>query len=132
MAEHGEKRREPTAARRTWGIVDDDPSVLRALSRLLRSADYEVITFVSAEDFLERRDELSVDGLILDLQLPGLGGLELLERLDADGSAIPVLLITAFDAPSVRDRAGAAGVRAFLRKPIAGLELLEAIEDVLS
>jgi FixJ family two-component response regulator len=73
-------------------LVDDDPSFLRALSRRLRAADYQVETFGSAEEFLTRRRSDAAGCAVLDLQMPGPGGLELQEAAD---EPLPVVFLTA-------------------------------------
>ena len=75
-------------------LVDDDPSFLRALSRRLRAADYRVETFGSAEEFLTRRRSDVVGCAVLDLQMPGPGGLELQEALAQADEPLPVVFLT--------------------------------------
>ena len=101
-------------------IVDDDESVCRAVRRLVRSLTMDAETFTSGQDFLdplEAMPSFQPDCLILDVQTPGMNGLELKNRLAITGKTIPVIFITAYDEVGVRDRAFAAGTVAFLRKP---------------
>ena len=112
-------------------VVDDDPSVVRALARLIRLADYVVQTFESAEAFLEGHAEDDSDCLILDVHLPGLSGVELQARLRDAGSSLPIIFITAFDSERVHTEALEAGASAFLKKPLDGLRLLDEIARVL-
>lgn len=116
----------------TVAVVDDDPSVRRGLERLLRSAGLSVVTFASAEQFLAlcRREMLSC--LVVDVHLGGMSGLELLARLAAADSTLPVILITAYDDPQTTgaiERSGAAG---YLRKPFDDRVLIDAIMDAVA
>lgn len=116
---------------RRIAVVDDDPSVVRALARLIRLADYVVETFESAEAFLEGQAEGDSDCLILDVHLPGLSGVELQARLRDAGSSLPIIFITAFESERARTEALEAGASAFLKKPLDGLRLLDEIARVL-
>jgi FixJ family two-component response regulator len=101
-------------------IVDDDESVCRALRRLLRSLSMDAEIFSSGQQFLdlvEAMPSFHPDCLVLDVQMPGMNGLDLQDRLAVGGSRIPVIFITAHDEVGVRERALAAGAVAFLRKP---------------
>ncbi|MEM9381685.1 MAG: response regulator [Planctomycetota bacterium] len=124
-----ERAGRPAAPR--LAVIDDDASVARALARLLRSSDYDVETFESAEAFLERALESDHDCLVLDLHLPGLDGVELQARLRAEGNAVPVIFITAYDSEDARRSAIADGASAFLHKPLDSPRLLEEISRVL-
>jgi FixJ family two-component response regulator len=110
-------------------LVDDDPSVLRALSRLLRSAGYHVEQFGSAEEFLLYRGNFpDVPGCaIVDLKLPGLNGLELQESLGYQKEPLPVIFLTGHgDVPS-SVRAMKHDAVDFLTKPVCADDLLAAI-----
>jgi FixJ family two-component response regulator len=104
-------------------IVDDDASVRAAMQSLLRSLGFVAFVFESAEDFLRspRVDDSSC--VITDVQMPGMSGLDLQDRLIAQGSRIPVILITAFPEQSIRSRAQAGGALGLLEKPFAGRAL---------
>ena len=108
-------------------LVDDDPSVRRALPRLLRSAGYGTRAFASAQELLESRFAQTAACLVLDVHLDRTNAFELLERLRADGVTAPVIFITAYDDNATRERARIAGAAAFLRKPFDGGALLDAI-----
>ncbi len=112
-------------------VVDDDASVRVAVSRLIRSAGLEVETFASAEDLLETWPSDSAGCLILDVQLPGLSGLELQTKLAASGSTVPIIFITAHDDPNARSRALNGGAADFLEKPFNDEELIAAIHAAL-
>ena len=78
-------------------IVDDDESMRRAARRLIKSSGFAVETFASAEDFLGSGRLDATACLVLDVQMPGLNGLELQSRLMSEGHQIPIIFITAFD-----------------------------------
>ena len=90
-------------------VVDDDVSFLRSVGRLLRSAGYAVATFGSGREFLAALPALSPRCLVLDVHMPGMTGLELYERLAAQGASVPVVFVTAYDTPQNRERARQAG-----------------------
>jgi FixJ family two-component response regulator len=101
-------------------VVDDDESVCRALKRLVRSLGMDADTFASGRQFLdliEAMPSLVVDCVVLDVQMPGLSGLQVQEQLAKSGHRFPVIFITAHDDPLVREQALAAGALAFVRKP---------------
>ena len=85
------KSREPKAV---IAIVDDDPSVREGLDSLIRSAGWKVETFASAQEFLARRGAETPSCMVLDLQLPGLSGLDLQKRMAAAGLEIPIVFLT--------------------------------------
>ncbi|HUF86927.1 MAG TPA: response regulator [Thermohalobaculum sp.] len=109
-------------------VVDDDAAVLESLEALLLVAGFEVATYGSAEEFLERAGDRQ-GCLLLDVNMPGMSGLELLERLAAEGAGTPVVLLTASRDERLRQRARALGARGFLTKPVTGAVLLAAIAD---
>jgi len=117
--------------RRVVSIVDDDPSFRRSLQNLLMSAGLNVDTFESAEKFLESGSRDATGCLVVDVRMPGMGGLVLLRRLSASGSRIPVIILTAHGDDDTRQRALQAGAVAFLAKPAKGPVLLEAIRTAL-
>jgi len=106
-------------------IVDDDPAVLKALSRLLRSHAFRARTYGSGQEFLAALPAGLPDCLIVDLQMPEMNGLELQQHLVSNGIEIPTILITAYDDVALRDHRG---LVASLRKPLQQLALFEAID----
>lgn len=101
-------------------IVDDDESVCRAMKRLVRSLGMAADAFTSGQEFIDQIEttpSFQPDCVVLDVQMPGMNGLEVQERLASSGNPLPVIFITAHDETEVRDRALAAGAVAFLRKP---------------
>ena len=93
---------------------------------------FVALTFASAEAFLQSGDATRTSCLITDIQLPGMSGLDLQDRLRAEGYRLPIIVITAFPEPKLERRAQAAGAAAFLVKPFDGRELIAHIEEALS
>ena len=114
------------------GVVDDDPSVRKGLSRLLRSAGYAVTTFVSAEECLAEPSLASVGCLVVDVHLGGMSGFELFQKLNQSGNRIPVIFITAHDESVTREGLRAAGSPLCLRKPFDGNSLLASVNEFLN
>ena len=112
-------------------IVDDDKSVRDGVSNLIRSLGFSVKTFSSGESFLKSNYLRRAACLIADVQMPGMTGLELYDRLVASGSAIPTILITAYVHEKVRAQALNAGVTCYLPKPIDENKLLACIHAAL-
>jgi len=108
-------------------VVDDDPSVLKSLERLLRSAGYQAEIFTSALEFLDFSHRDAPGCLILDVKMPELSGLELQERLAARELALPVIFITGHGTVPMSVRAMKAGAMDFLQKPFLDQDLLDAI-----
>ena len=112
-------------------VVDDDDSFARALGRLLRASGYEVQTYPSGEAFLASTALPSPDCLVLDIQLGGMSGLDLLRQLRDLGNLVPIIFVTAHDEAEVKDEAVQAGCVAYLRKPVVSRALLEAVARAL-
>jgi FixJ family two-component response regulator len=116
---------------RMVSIVDDDASLRRSLRNLLMSAGLRAETFESAEVFLESGALDNTGCLVLDLRMPGMGGLGLLKRLADSGTRIPVIILTAHADDDMRQRMLQVGATAFLEKPVRGPALLQAIRSAL-
>jgi len=108
-------------------IVDDDPSVLKALARLMRSARLNAATFASPQDFLEHHDQNASGCLVLDVAMPHINGLELQKSLAASGSELPVIFLTGHADIPMSVRAIKQGAVDFLTKPVHDSDLIEAI-----
>jgi FixJ family two-component response regulator len=115
---------------RLIAVVDDDPSVLRALKRLLSAWSYHAETYESAREFLAAVGEHRPDCLIVDLHMPGMTGLELQRHLIRAHIDIPTIVITAHNDEGMRERCKSAGARALLTKPLQDQTLLDAIKSV--
>lgn len=108
-------------------IVDDDPSVRRALERLLRASAYDPSTYESGPAFLATVGSNAPACLVADFQMPEMTGLELHLRLLEAGIRIPTIVITAHDEADYRERCVAAGVAAYLPKPLDRAVVISAI-----
>jgi RNA polymerase sigma factor (sigma-70 family) len=115
-------------------LVDDDASVRKALTRLMKSAGYDVQAFPSARDFLERWRETSRSPacLVLDIRMPGLSGLDLQHELRAADAVLPIIFITGHGNIPISVKAMKEGAVDFLSKPVKDDELLKAIEQALA
>ena len=109
-------------------VVDDDPSVLKALARLLRTRALQARTYESAQEFLAALPDGLPECLIVDLQMPEMTGLELLQHLKRSDIDIPSIIITAHGDVGVRERCEHAGAVAFLLKPLQDTALFAAID----
>ena len=113
-------------------IVDDDPSVRRGLSRLVRSAGYEAESFASAHEFINSAARTRPGCLVLDVHLPDLNGLELQASLATSGDASPIVFITGLGDIPTSVRAMKGGAVDFLTKPFEAQALLDAIGEALA
>jgi|SRR5579871_128385 len=113
-------------------IVEDDDSLRRGTARLLTAHSFEVCAYGSAREFLGSLKLSQPACLILDLQMNGMTGLELLHVLASTEFRFPTIVTTAHDEPGMRHRCELAGVFGFLLKPLHGDVLLETIKNALS
>jgi len=113
-------------------IIDDDALQCSALGRLARRAGYHPLTFHSAEDFLAAPGRASLGCLLLDIQLGGMSGIALHQRLLADGDRTPVIYITAHDDEATRTAALHTGCAAFFSKTDPSSVIIEALHRVTS
>jgi FixJ family two-component response regulator len=117
---------------RTIVVIDDNPSLLQGLSRLLSAHGFSVRTFASAEAFLEDKSASDVDSpllLLLDIHLGGISGIDLQRRLISSGTDLPVIFMTAIDNEATRQEAFDAGCIAYLKKPFLSRLLIDAINQ---
>jgi FixJ family two-component response regulator len=112
-------------------VIDDDESLCRSMSRLLRAVHFQPVTYPSGEAFLEDTKRPKFDCLLLDIQLKGMSGLDLRRRLSAVKYDTPVIFITAHDDPQVRAQAEASGCAGYFRKTDSGADVLAAIRRVI-
>jgi FixJ family two-component response regulator len=112
-------------------IVDDDESVREATKSLVRSLGYNVETFGSAEEFLESTQVGDTACLITDVQMPGLSGVELQDRLISDGHDMPTIFVSAFPDTRLERKVLQSGAIAYLRKPVKEDRLVEHIDTAL-
>lgn len=111
-------------------IVENDAAMLKALERLLRASGYASELFASAELYLARGPMEAVGCMILDIDLGGISGIELQQRLVERGGAPPIIFVTSQVDSAFQQRAQALGCLAYLRKPFASHELLHALRTV--
>ena len=112
-------------------VVDDDESFRAALQRLLKSAGFPVRSFASAEDFLKSGQQHDTGCLIADIRMPGMSGLDLQAKLNADHCPIPIIFITAHGDEQMRLQAMRGGAVKFLGKPFDSAILLESVRTAL-
>ena len=98
-------------------VVDDDAAVREATSGLLRASGYSAVSFPSAEAFLNSSERQNTSCVISDVRMHGMSGLDLQARLLAEQNEIPIIFVTAFPEPAMRERAISAGARGYLTKP---------------
>ena len=114
-------------------VIDDDASFRRAIERLLKHTGYEVAIYASAQQLLDRPPSESVPScILLDVQIPGMGGPELQARLSALGSTLPIIFLTGHPDIPTTVRAIKAGASDFLTKPVSSDKLLQAIERAIA
>jgi FixJ family two-component response regulator len=113
-------------------VVDDDPSIRRSLSRLLRSAGYGVEMYSSVREFLERGNYARLACLVLDVRMPGQTGLDLQQVLTAAGHDIPIVFITGHGDIPMSAQAMEAGAVAFLAKPFDDATFFKAVQRALA
>jgi FixJ family two-component response regulator len=113
-------------------IVDDDASVRGALSRLMRAAGIRSREFVSPEEFLAVAESATTGCVLLDITMPGMTGNEMQARLRGMNFKLPVIVVSATENEEVRHTAYVLGAKLFLRKPVDGQALLDAIAWVTS
>jgi FixJ family two-component response regulator len=118
-------------AKNLISVVDDDESIRRTTTRLIESFGFRAAAFESADSFLGSGQLHDTSCLIVDVQMPGMNGLQLQSRLAAEGCGIPIILITAYDNTESRRRAIQAGAVAFLGKPFSDEQLLRTIRSAL-
>ncbi len=120
------------ALQQTVFVVDDDGPVRDSLDALIRSIGIEVEAFASAEAFLEAFDPSRAGCLVLDVRMPGIGGLELQKRLRAMNARLPIIFITGHGDIPMAVQALREGAMDFLEKPFRHQELLEQVQQALA
>lgn len=112
-------------------VVDDEESVRKALGRLLRAAGLDAHCYASGQSFLDAIEADLPSCLVLDLHMPGLNGMEVLERLGDRDPRLPTIVITGHDEPDTETRCLTMGAAAYLRKPVDDHELLQRIDEAV-
>lgn len=113
-------------------IIDDDPAVRQALTALVQSMRLPVVAYESAQQFLDAYDSRRSGCLLLDVRMPGISGLELLERLCREDLRLPAIVMSAYGDVPMAVRAIKAGALNFLEKPCRDQQLWEAIQEALA
>jgi FixJ family two-component response regulator len=121
----------PADAAGTVFVIDDDPSVRRALERQLRTAGFRVETFESAQDYVARAPRAGIACIVTDVRMPGMSGLALQDSLAQAGGALPMVFITGHGDIPTTVRAMKGGAVNFLPKPFAEREILAAVAEAL-
>jgi FixJ family two-component response regulator len=112
-------------------IIDDDKSVRDAANMLLKSLGYATETFASAEEFLQSGRLHDTSCLITDVQMPGMGGVNLQSHLIANGHCMPVIFVTAYPDKTTRERVLGAGACGYLSKPFREENLIACLDKAL-
>jgi FixJ family two-component response regulator len=115
---------------RPVAVIEDDDVARGALARLLQAGGFEAASFGSAEAFIPSFATAPWLCLIVDVQLTGMSGIDLQQRLRSQGSEVPIIIITASRADVVRERAERAGCAAFLCKPFSGTAILSLLGSI--
>lgn len=113
-------------------ILDDDQSVRTAIGRVLKTSEMTVDSCGTSYELFEAIAGKSPDCLVLDLQMPGMNGLDVMKCLDRKGLRVPTIVISAHDEPGSRENCLCAGATAYLRKPLDADELLKTIDKVVA
>jgi FixJ family two-component response regulator len=113
-------------------LVEDDAGLRGALERVLRASGFEAQSYASAEAALADRRLAWADCLVVDLNLPAMSGLDLVDRVRQHGVAVPTVLITAHDEPRVRDEVKSRGIEHFRAKPFLGSALVRLLDSVIA
>lgn len=121
----------PALEQRIVAVIDDHESIRAAIRGLLRSLGFRVEVFASGEDFLRSARIGDTACMIVDLWMPGMSGLDLVQGLRAEGRRLPTIFMSAHDDPIARRRAISAGALAFLSKPFPENFLIAQVRSVL-
>lgn len=112
-------------------VVDDEESVRLALARMLRASSFEVSIYRSGEEFLESLKTVVPDCAVLDFQMPGLTGRDVQRAISVARLSLPIIIVTAHDQPSLREKVLADGAVAFFTKPLRRDTLIAALQQAL-
>ena len=113
-------------------IVDDDDKVRRALRRLVQSLSYHPIGFASGEEFLASLGETTPSCVLMDQHMPSLNGLDVILRMRSEGRHVPVIIVTGFDQPGLRQKCLDAGASEYIVKPLAASAVSAAIQAAVA
>ena len=113
-------------------VVDDDPAVRKSIDRVLSSKGYAVITAENGEEALHKLNEEKYDLVYTDIRMPGISGLEVAEHVKAQRAWTPVVIITGYGTDAAEARAKAAGVSAFVHKPLSPEMIEDSARDAMA
>lgn len=119
------------AETKTIAVVDDDQTIRRALDDLIRACGHASALFATAEEFLAYRDRAGIDCIVVDVKMPGMGGIELQSKLNADPPTPPMIFMTSYADDKTRSAAMAGGAFAFLVKPMEIHRLIDLVHMAL-
>ena len=119
-------------AEATIMIVDDEEELLENLQDLLEFKGYHVLTFTTGEEVLEQFDSVSVDLVMLDIQLPGIDGLQVLKRIKKKRPDLPVVMVSASSIRGILAQAEEYGADCIILKPYSQAEILKVVHDLLA
>jgi FixJ family two-component response regulator len=112
-------------------VIEDDPASQKTLARVLRTGGFDAAIYASAEEFLASPPQSAPIGLLLDVHLGGMSGLDLLRLLRNEGSTVPVIIVTALDDHHSRQQAERLGCVAYLRKPCEAETILTLLRSLV-
>jgi FixJ family two-component response regulator len=112
-------------------VVEDDAGSRRSLARVLRAGGFEAATYASAEEYLAARPVPLPLGMLLDIRLPALSGLDLQKQLRREGSTIPIIIMTAIEDERSREEAERYGCLAYMNKPCDGDRILSLLQGLV-
>jgi FixJ family two-component response regulator len=112
-------------------ILDDDPSIRSAIGRLLRTSNITVSTYATCMELFDSIATFAPDCLVLDLQMPGMTGMDVMQYLSQHGMRYPTIIITAHDEAGSREMCLGSGATAYLRKPLDADALFDAIGNAV-
>ncbi len=113
-------------------VVDDDPAVRKSIDRVLSNKGYAVITAENGEEALRKLNEEKYDLVYTDIRMPGMSGLEVAEHVKAQQAWTPVVIITGYGTDAAEARAKAAGVSAFVHKPLSPEMIEDSARDAIA
>jgi FixJ family two-component response regulator len=119
-------------ARLLIAVVDDEESIRRAFARMLTASLFDVDVFASGREFLDSLKERRPDCVILDLQMPGLTGRDVQRVLRLEQIRIPVIVVTAYDQPTLREQCLADGAVAYVSKPLRRESMIKLINEAVT
>ena len=112
-------------------IVDEEEELRENLQDLLEFKGYDVVTYTSGEEILDHFESVKADLVLLDFQLPGLNGIDVLIQIKEKMPSLPVALVTASSQPQTLEQASRYGVDRIVMKPYSSQEILHAVNELL-